>query len=199
MDPGTLASKDLLAVIAQQDSSFQRHEAVLSHQEELMTKHSQLLANVMGSIRQLFERLLGTSPPSVSPPSGNRPTSVADPRLTPPKPFAGDPNSCQGFLTQCSLIFELQPSSFPTDSSKIAYIITLLSDKVLSWASAVWQSQDACCEPYVAFKEEFKRVFDYPVSGREASKHLLTLNQGSWSAANFAIEFRTIADGTMRH
>ncbi len=196
MDPGTLTSKDLLAVIAQHESSFQCHEAVLSHQEELMTKQSQLLADIMGSIRQLFERIPGASPPSVSPLRGNRPTSVAEPRLPPPKPFTGDPNSCQGFLTQCSLTFELQPSSFPTDRSKIAYIITLLSDKALSWASAVWQSQDACCESNVAFEEEFKRVFDHPVSGREASKRLLTLNQGSRSAADFAIEFRTIAAGS---
>ncbi|KAL1278509.1 hypothetical protein QQF64_025182 [Cirrhinus molitorella] len=194
MDPETLTSKDLLAVIAQHESSFQRHEAVLSRQEELMAKHSQLLADVMSSIRQLFERLPGASPSSATPPSCNRPSSVAsEPRLPPPKPFAGDPSSCQGFLTQCSLTFELQPSSFPTDRSKIAYIITLLSDKALSWVSAVWQSQDACCESYAAFQEEFKRVFDHPVSGREASKHLLTLHQGPRSTADFAIEFRTIA------
>ncbi len=47
----------------------------------------------------------------------------------------------------------------------------------------------------MAFEEELKRVFDHPVSGREASKHLLTLNQGSRSAAEFAIAFRTIAAG----
>ncbi len=69
MDPETLTSKDLLAVIAQHESSFQRHEAVLSHQEELMTRHSQLLSDMMGSIRQLFERLPGASSPSASPPS----------------------------------------------------------------------------------------------------------------------------------
>lgn len=93
MDPETLASKDLLAVITQHKSSFQLHEAVLSHQEELMTKNSQLLADVMGIICQLFERLPGASPSSASPPSGNRPTSVAEPRLPPPKPFDGDLSS----------------------------------------------------------------------------------------------------------
>ncbi|KAL0161345.1 hypothetical protein M9458_045070, partial [Cirrhinus mrigala] len=190
MDPETLTSKDLLTVISRHESSFQRHEAVLSRQEELMAKHSQLLGDVMSSIRQLFDRLPGTSSPSPSPslPSCNRLTPVAEPRLPPPKPFTGDPRSCQGFLTQCSLTFELQPSSFPTDRSKIAYIITLLSDKALSWASAVWESKDACCDSYAAFEEEFKRVFDHPVSGREASKRLLTLNQGSRSTADFAID-----------
>ncbi len=37
----------------------------------------------------IFERFPGASPPSVSPPSGNRPTLVAEPQLPPPKPFAG--------------------------------------------------------------------------------------------------------------
>uniref|UniRef100_A0A4W5LKJ1 Retrotransposon gag domain-containing protein n=1 Tax=Hucho hucho TaxID=62062 RepID=A0A4W5LKJ1_9TELE len=193
MDSETLSSKDLLAVIARHEASFQRHEAVLSRQEELIASHSQLLADMMSSLRQLFERLPGPSPSSGSPPSGNRPSPVAEPRLPPPKPFSGDPSSCQGFLTQCSLTFELQPSSFPTDRSKIAYIITLLSDKALSWASAVCQSQEACCDSYAAFVEEFKRVFDHPVSGREASKRLLSLRQGPQSTADFAIEFRTIA------
>ncbi|RXN13472.1 Pol poly [Labeo rohita] len=203
MDPETLTSKDLLTVISRHESSFQRHEAVLSCQEELMAKHSQLLADVMSSIRQLFDRLPGTSSPSPSPslPSGNRLTPVAEPRLPPPKPFTGDPRSCLGFLTQCSLTFELQPSSFPTDRSKIAYIITRVEPdtrlkRALSWASAVWKSKDACCDSYAAFEEEFKRVFDHPVSGREASKRLLTLNQGSRSTADFAIEFRTIAAGS---
>lgn len=187
MDPKTISSKDLVAVIAQHEASFQRHEAVLSQQEKLMTSHSHLLGEMMSSIRQLSERL------PVPSPSPDRPSPFTEPRLPPPKPFAGDPCSCQGFLTQCSLTFELQPSSFPTDRSKIAYIITLLSDKALSWDSAVWQSQDACCASYEDFVKEFKRVFDHPLSGREASKSLLSLRQGSRSTADFAIEFTTIS------
>ncbi len=102
MDPGTLASKDLLAVIAQHESYFQLQKAVLSHQEALMTKHSQVfepMCSNMWCVGFHPPALWTASPPPVSPPSGNRPTSVAEPRLPPPKPFAGDPNSCQGFLT----------------------------------------------------------------------------------------------------
>ncbi len=39
-------------------------------------------------------------------------------------------------------------------------------------------------------------MFDHPVSGRESSRQLLTLKQGSHSTADFAIEFRTIASGS---
>ncbi len=39
-------------------------------------------------------------------------------------------------------------------------------------------------------------MFDHPVSGRESSRQLLTLKQGSRSTVDFAIEFRTIASGS---
>ncbi len=124
--------------------------------KQLMAKHSDLLADVMQSIGQLFQRIPVSSPsPAPRPPPIDVPQVVAEPRLPPPKPFSGNANSCGGFLTQCSLTFELQPSSFPTDRSKIAYIITLLADKALSWASAVWESQDVCCGTYALFVEEF--------------------------------------------
>lgn len=203
MDPEALSTKDLLAVIGSHEASFQRHEEVLRRQEEVMTKHSELLADVTSSIRQLFQSLPGVSSPAspAAPPLSTNsppiaPVAAAEPRLPPPKPFSGDPSSCQGFLTQCSLTFELQPSSFPTDRSKIAYIITLLTDKALSWASAAWESQPSYCQSYTAFEKEFKKVFNHPVSGQEASKRLLTLRQGPRSAADFAIEFRTIAAGS---
>ncbi|XDV31030.1 hypothetical protein PO909_033807 [Leuciscus waleckii] len=159
----TLTYKDLVAGMAQHEVAYQRHEAVPTHQVELMAKHSDLHADVMKSIGQLFQWI-----PESSPPPAPRPPPIDGP----------------------------QPSSFPTDRSKIAYIITLLADKALSWASAVWQSQDVCCGTYALFVEEFKRVFDHPVSGRESSRQLLTLKQGSCSTADFAIEFRTIASGS---
>lgn len=162
-----------------------------------MVKHSELLSDVMNSVRHIFDRLPSTqatastaaSVPQVSVP-------LAEPRLPPPQRFSGDPSACCGFLTQCSLTFELQPSSFPSDRAKIAYVITLLSGKALSWATAVWKAQSPFCSSYSAFEEEFKRVFDHPISGREASKRLLSLQQGSRTAAEYAIHFRTIAAGS---
>lgn len=155
MDPETITYKDLVAVMAQHEAAYQHHEAVLTHHEELMAKHSELLADVMESISQLFQRLPGSSPsPALRLPPTDRPQVVAKPRLPPPKHFSGNANSCRGFLTQCYLTFELQPSSFPTHRSKIAYIISLLADKVLSWGnlkmSAVahtlssWRSLSGC-------------------------------------------------------
>ncbi len=62
--------------------------------------------------------------------------------------------------------------------------------------SAVWKAQAPFCSSYSGFEEELKRVFDHPLSGRQASKRLLTLRQGNGSAAEYAIQFRTVAAGS---
>ncbi|XP_056329085.1 uncharacterized protein LOC130241386 [Danio aesculapii] len=94
-----------------------------------------------------------------------------------------------------SPLTEPRPSTFPSDRAKIAYVITLLSGKALSWATAVWKAKAPFCSSFAAFEEEFKRVFDHPHSGRQASKKLLTLQQGSGSVAEYAIHFRIVAAG----
>nr|XP_046210762.1 protein LDOC1-like [Oncorhynchus gorbuscha] len=76
-----------------------------------------------------------------------------EPRLPPPEHYAGDSGNCRAFLSQCSLIFELQFSSFPSDHSKIAYLIMLMSGRALNWAMVVWEQQSAVClslEEFVA-------------------------------------------------
>ncbi len=99
------------------------------------------------------------------------------PRLPPPERYDGNTRGCRGFITQCALAFQLQPSSFPTESSRVAYIFTLLTGRALEWATALLEH----CSP------EMRRVFHHP-GGR-----LLQLTQGARSVAEMAIEFRTLA------
>ncbi len=66
----------------------------------------------------------------------------------------------------------------------------------LAWATAVWNAQAPCCTSYSSFEAEFKRVFHHPLSGRQASKQLLTLRQRTHSAAEYAIQFCTLAAGS---
>lgn len=37
----------------------------------------------------------------------------------------------QGFVTQCTLVLRLQPSQFPTEEAKVAYVITRLGEQAL--------------------------------------------------------------------
>jgi hypothetical protein len=88
---------------------------------------------------------------------------------------------------------ELQPSSFPSDCSKIAYLITLMSWRVLAWAMAVWEQQLAMYSSLEEFVAEVKKVFDTPLCRREDTRKLLQLRQGSLSVADYAVDFRTLA------
>ncbi len=94
----------------------------------------------------------------------------AEPRLYPPAPYWGEPNSCRSFLSQCLLILALQPSCFPTELSRVAYIITLLVGQAREWGTAVWDGEQACCESFEAFSEELRKVFDHSSRGIEAAR-----------------------------
>lgn len=54
-------------------------------------------------------------------------------------------------------------------------------------------SEASWCEQFSSFKEEMIKIFDRSVYGHEASRQIVTLRQGRRSAANYAIEFRTLA------
>ncbi len=88
---------------------------------------------------------------------------------------------------QCSLVFDHQPSSYATNKAKILYVMGLLRGKALACSSAV-------CEivSFAGFLAEMRKIFDHSVSGRDATKHLLPLHQGSLSVADYSIEFDTI-------
>ena len=81
----------------------------------------------------------------------------------------------------------MQPLTYPTERSRIAYLIGSLSGEALAWAAAVWERGSAVCYDYSSFTDEMRKVFDHPVQGREASQRLLQLRQGSRSVASFAV------------
>ncbi len=148
--------------------------------------------------RQLVERFdrLHTSPSVATSPPDQDGTSNhhAEPRLNPPAPYSGEPNTCRSFLSQCSLIFSLQPSCFPTERSKVAFIITLLVGQARVWGTAMWDNEQDCCSSFDSFSEELRKVFDRSAQGTEAARALALLRQRESSVSSYSIEFRTLAE-----
>ena len=91
------------------------------------------------------------------------------------------------FLTQCDLIFELQPRAFSSDRFRIAYIITLLTDKALKWATAIWAKQGSVCSSFRDFQEEMLLVFDQFTTGPDAAKLLMTIRQDKRSVTDYSV------------
>lgn len=82
---------------------------------------------------------------------------------------------------QCGL-FVQQPLTYSSDIANIAY--------TCYEAISVWERQSAVIASYSAFTQV--KLFDHLVWGKEASKRLMLLHQGSRSVAEYAVEFRTL-------
>lgn len=192
--------KHLQDAVSIQGELLGRHDsqmsAILQTVQDLRVNFDSMAVSIDEQLKRLTVQAAAPEPPvAPSPPSASVPFTPAptEPRLSPPERYAGEPGRCKSFLIQCSLIFELQPSSFPTPRSQVAYAITLLSGKPREWATREWASGAPCCFAFNLFSQELLKIFDYELSGREVAKDLLGLRQEGRCVADYAVDFRTLA------
>ncbi|KAJ7988588.1 hypothetical protein DPEC_G00325110 [Dallia pectoralis] len=109
-------------------------QGVMEGLKDVSARHDRTYQALLEQFQTLSTRLTPTTPPAN--PSNmvselaSAPLAAAvphEPRLPHPERFDGDPETCRLFISQCSLIFELQLSTFPTERSKVAYLVTLMS------------------------------------------------------------------------
>lgn len=178
------------------DSAAVRAE--LESQREAIKQLTQSLTALAEGIQDMairhegrIESLRSQLPVATAP--SRPPIPASEARLHPPERYSGMPGSCRPFLIQCSLAFELQPSAFPTQRSRVAYIVSLLSGRARDWGTAEWEKQASICSSVELFSAELRKVFDHTTPGREAARGLFTLSQGARSVADYSIELRTLA------
>ncbi|KAJ8369826.1 hypothetical protein SKAU_G00098540 [Synaphobranchus kaupii] len=180
--------------------AFSCQTAVSDQQGRRLDDVLEVVRGITGQVAQLslHQPLLQTSAnptPSAPepPPEAPAPTSSREPRVQHPKLYRGGLGRCREFLLKCDIVFRMQPSSFASDSSKIAFIISSLGGSALEWATSIWDSQAPFCSNFAAFTAEMRRVFEHPTCGRDATQRLLQVRQGNRSVAEMAIQFRTLA------
>ncbi|KAK5933651.1 hypothetical protein CgunFtcFv8_014114 [Champsocephalus gunnari] len=128
-----------------------------------------------------------STPASASPLMGFTP----EPRVETPERYAGEREGCSPFLTNCSILFTLQPHTFASEAARVAFPVNHLTGKARLWGTAEWEQQTPACSSFPAFSAELRKVFG-PVSvGPDAEGGLLNLSQGNGSVVDYAIEFRT--------
>lgn len=71
--------------------------------------------------------------------------------------------------------------------------MSLLTGRVLDWASAVWESDLRVQSSFNHFISQLNEVFGYPEGGQDISEQLLDLKQENRTAADYAIDIRTLA------
>ncbi len=179
-----------------------RSNSRMDHQDEQRAASNHAIQALVSQVSELTTQLQRLQaepeqrPTASNPPAPTIPDQagrVIEPRLPPPAFYSGEPQQCRSFLAKCSLYISLQPSSFPTEESKIAFVITLLSGWAALWGTTVWEQKLPCCTLFQSFSEEIRKVFDRAASSREAARLLAELRQGDRSVTDFSIEFRTLA------
>ncbi|CAJ0937392.1 unnamed protein product [Ranitomeya imitator] len=124
------------------------------------------------------------------------PTATSVPTLSHlplPERYSGDSKSCRGFVSQCGIHLELLAARFPTERAKVGFIISLLSDRALEWATPLWERKDHVVRSAPRFLDTLKQVFLGPQVTHDTALQLLALTQGSTMVSHFAVHFRTLA------
>lgn len=189
----TQSTDPVLGALTRQGELLGRHEHQLGAVHQSMEAFTTTVSSLSAQLQEIQLVLSAgqlTAPPPTPPQRGR------EPKLPPPQSYDGEPGTCRSFLSQCSVIFELQPTTFPSDRSRVAYIITLLTGRAREWGTAVWDNGDSCCDSLEDFRAEMKRVFDRSHHGREAAREMLRIRQGARSVSDYAIQLRTLAATT---
>uniref|UniRef100_A0A8K9UM86 Gypsy retrotransposon integrase-like protein 1 n=1 Tax=Oncorhynchus mykiss TaxID=8022 RepID=A0A8K9UM86_ONCMY len=181
MDPAT--SDPLHSAVEIQGAMLGRHKQELS-----AARHAvETLATQVSSLTEQVHHL------RLDPPATSRAFESPEPRINNPPCYSGEPTECRSFLTQCDIVFSLQPNTYSRSTARVAYVISLLIGRAREWGTAIWEARAECTNQYQDFKEEMIRVFDRSVFGEEASRALSSLCQGNRSITDYSIEFRTLA------
>uniref|UniRef100_A0A803J653 DUF4939 domain-containing protein n=1 Tax=Xenopus tropicalis TaxID=8364 RepID=A0A803J653_XENTR len=124
-------------------------------------------------------------PPAVVVPLPAMPPA-REPRIPPPPRYSGNLQACRGFVTQCQIQFEFQPSQFSCERAKVGYVMSRLEGKPLEWATSLWESQSPLTFDVKEFLQMFRTIFDAPGRVATASSRLLQIRQGSLGASEYA-------------
>lgn len=170
------------AAVEMQGALLGRHDEELSAARRVVDSLSAQVADLSQQLHLI--RMDAAHPNALDSP---------EPRVNNPPCYSGEPTECLPFLTQCEVVFSLQPSTYARERSRIAYVISLLKGRAREWGTAVWNAEGECLIRYSLFKEEILRVFDRSVHGPEASCALSSLRQGRRTVSDFSVGFRTLA------
>ena len=203
MDPAD--AEKLRQAFSSQESRVGQHEKALLEVMEALTALTSKVSLIGTQMERMSAHLTSLPAPSpapaldpapASPPvvsSGSFSTQPREPVLPTPARFTGQSGSGREFIFQCSLVFDQQPSTYSADKSRIAFVMSLLSEKAGVWAVALSLNNSPVCFLFSSFSEEFLKVFDHPLRSKEASSRLLSLRQGENSVAKHSIDFRILA------
>lgn len=165
-----------------------RLEVTMSEVRKISAANELVIGSLAAQVQQLttaLARLAAPATPAPAEPAQPAPAVPASsaPPLEPwvgtPECYGGDPEGCNPFITNCSILFALQPHTFATERAKVAFTIYHLTERARLWGTAEWEHQTPACSSFQAFTAELRKVFGIVSMGPDAAGDLVGLRQGT--------------------
>ena len=118
---------------------------------------------------------------------------IKEPKISLPAKFDGSRAHFRGFLNQVRLVIQMHPTRYPTDSSRVGLVGTLLTGIALSWFAPLLETNSPLLNNFEEFIKEFKACFGDTDSARTTINKIRTLRQGDQPASKYATNFHLIA------
>jgi len=149
----------------------------------LVKRHEDLKAAITTDVNllvaQIHQALAHLTKDPSSPVTSSVPVfHVAAPRLSPPKEFSGESGEWRSFIVDCEMHYVHLPSDFPTEWSKVAFMISHLTGRARAWATAEWSRDSSICGSLDEFKPALRRALNPLLSDREKARELSNIKQG---------------------
>ena len=166
MDP-TDAERFRLA-LSSQGNRVGQHKKALHKVMEALTNLTSNVALIGGRMDQLSTHLTTLTAPSHAPVPDPAPPAAAlgsfstqprEPFIPTPARFTGQSGSGRQFIFQCSLVFEQQPLTYATDKSRVAFVMSLLSEKAAAWAVALLGQKEGLTDHWRSVGEPVLYLF----------------------------------------
>lgn len=113
--------------------------------------------------------------------------------LEPLERYDGDREICRPFITNCSLLFTLQSSTFTTEEANVVFVITYVTSRACVWGTAEWERHLFACASFEWFAIALHTVFGLESCGADVSGGLIGLRQGAHMVVDNSIDFLTKA------
>jgi hypothetical protein len=91
------------------------------------------------------------------------------------------------------LVIHMHPTRYPTDSSRVGLLGTLLTSTTLLWFVPLLVEENSLRNNFDEFTKEFKACFEDTDNVRTTINAIRTLRQGDQLASTYAANFHLIA------
>ena len=149
-----------------------------AQQHEELSKRVQQLEAVVLSLRQQ---------------ASTSQSLLKEPKISLPTKFDGTRSQFRGFLNQVRLIIHMHPNRYPTDTTRVGLVGTLLTGTALAWFAPLLEKKSPILENFDTFINEFQASFGDTDSVRTAINKIRRLRQGDRPASAYAADFRLLA------